>query len=53
MEQNPEPKEAVADQPEATDRREAILKMGRYAAYTAPVILTLLAAKDAQSAPAS
>ena len=34
-------------------RREALVKMGRFAAYTAPVMLGLLGATKARATPAS
>jgi hypothetical protein len=34
--------DCAADQPDDKDRREVLKRMGKYAAYTPPVILTLL-----------
>jgi hypothetical protein len=45
--------EAAEDRLELDEaRREALAKMGRFAGYTAPVMLGLLGAKTAASQPA-
>jgi hypothetical protein len=48
-----ESSETVEERPELDQaRREALAKMGRFAGYTAPVMLGLLGAKTAASQPA-
>ena len=40
-----------ADLPEEIDRREALVKLGKYAIYTSPVMTTIITNRNAAASP--